>query len=287
MRPPTKGSKLLEAIGYLIIVIILIFALFPIYWMIITSFKFPNDAMSFPPKFVPFLDFVPSLNTWTGIVFGYRLNDTLKALINSVFIASVSATIATLLGSLAGYGLSRFKFRKWKNRDILSFIIAQRMMPPIVALVPLYLMFARFGLLDTAIAIALIHAAFNLPLVVWIIKDFFDNLPIEVEEAALVDGASYATVLRRVVLPLVKPGLSVTWIFSFILSWNEFLTVLGIAYDRAITLTWLISTGHHVRALEWWTISAYGTLSIIPPLIFAAILQRYVIRGLTFGAVRA
>lgn len=284
------SRKLLDHIKSIIALIIitafLVFALFPIYWMIITSFKTPSDAMNPIPKFAPFIDFQPSLYTWTKIIFGYRYDDTFKALINSIVIATGSATFSVILGALAGYALSRFKYHKWKNRDIMSFVIAQRMMPPIVALVPLYFVFANLRLLDTQLAIILIHTAFNLPLVTWILKDFFDTLPLEVEEAAMIDGAKYDVLLTKIVFPLVKPGLFVSWIFSFILSWNEFLMVLGIAYDNAITLTWLVSTGHHVRALEWWTISAYGTLSILPPIVFAAILQKFVVRGLTFGAVK-
>lgn len=268
------------------VIMFVVFLLFPIYWMIITSFKTPSDAMSSTPKIIPFVDFTPSLETWTEIVFGYRYEDTVKAIVNSTVIASASATLSVFLGSLAGYALSRFKYYKWKNRDIMGFIIAQRMLPPIVALVPLYYIFSQLNLLDTQLAIILIHTAFNTPLTVWILKDFFDSLPIEVEEAAIIDGAKYDVLLSKIVIPLIKPGLVATWILSFILSWNEFLMVLGLAYNDAITLTWLVSTGHHVRALEWWTISAYGVLAIAPPTLFVAILQRYVIRGLTFGAVR-
>lgn len=268
------------------VIMFVVFLLFPIYWMIITSFKTPSDAMSSTPKIIPFVDFTPSLETWTEIVFGYRYEDTVKAIVNSTVIASASATLSVFLGSLAGYALSRFKYYKWKNRDIMGFIIAQRMLPPIVALVPLYYIFSQLNLLDTQLAIILIHTAFNTPLTVWILKDFFDSLPIEIEEAAIIDGAKYDVLLSKIVIPLIKPGLVATWILSFILSWNEFLMVLGLAYNDAITLTWLVSTGHHVRALEWWTISAYGVLAIVPPILFVAILQRYVVRGLTFGAVR-
>ncbi len=278
--------KLIDFLCFTLLTVFIVFSLFPIYWMVITSFKTPNDAMSSTPKLIPFVDFMPSLNTWLGDVFGRRLEETLRSLTNTLVIATTSATIATFIGALAGYALSRFRFYRWKNRDIMSFVIAQRMLPPIVALVPLYYMFANAGMLDNVLSIALIHAAFNMPIVIWIIKDFFDGIPKEVEEAAFVDGAKYGVVFRKIVLPLVKPGLVVTWIFAFIMSWNEFLIVLGIAYHDAITLTWLIATGHHVRALEWWTIGAYGTLAIVPPLVFSAILQRYIIRGLTFGAVR-
>jgi len=285
-RRKTLRDQIYSFLALALVTIFLVFLLFPIYWMIITSFKTPDDAMSTTPKFIPFVDFIPSLHTWIDIIFGYRYGDTVKALFNSVVIASVSATLTVALGSLAGYALSRFKYYKWKNRDIMGFIIAQRMMPPIVALVPLYYMFSQLNLLDTQLAIILIHTAFNLPLTTWILKDFFDSLPIEVEEAAMIDGAKYDILLARIVLPLIKPGIFATWIFSFILSWNEFLMVLGIAYNNAITLTWLVSTGHHVRALEWWTISAYGTLAIVPPILFAAVLQKFVVKGLTFGAVK-
>lgn len=285
-RRKTLKEQIISFIVFAFITVFIVFLIFPIYWMIITSFKTPSDAMSSTPKIIPFVDFIPSLKTWSETIFGYKYDDTIKAIINSIVIASASATLSVFLGSLAGYALSRFRYYKWKNRDIMGFIIAQRMLPPIVALVPLYYIFSQLNLLDTQLAIILIHTAFNTPLTVWILKDFFDSLPIEIEEAALIDGAKYDVLLSKIVLPLVMPGLVATWILSFILSWNEFLMVLGLAYNNAITLTWLVSTGHHVRALEWWTISAYGTLAIVPPILFVAILQRYVIKGLTFGAVR-
>ena len=261
-----------------------VFTVFPIYWMIITSIKKPLDTTK--PTLIPFIDFTPTLRTWYDVLLGLKSYETRRALINSTITASVSSIISVLLGSMAGYGLSKFKFKRWKNRDIMSFVLAQRMLPPIVALIPLFIMMHWMKLVDNVLALILIHSAFNIPFVVWIMKDFFDELPVELEEAGLVDGLSHFQVFRYIVLPLSKPGLIVSWIFSFAFSWNEFITVLSLAYTKAITLTWLISTGHHARALEWWTISTYGTLSIIPPMMFAVIIQKYIIRGLTLGAVK-
>jgi len=260
------------------------FTVFPIYWMLVTSIKAPLDTTK--PTLIPFVDFTPTLRTWYELLVGLKSYETRRALVNSVVIALSSSTISVLLGSMAGYGLSKFRFERWKNRDIMSFILTQRMLPPIVALVPLFIMMHWVRMVDNVVSIILIHSAFNIPFVVWIMKDFFDELPPELEEAGLVDGLSHLAVFRYIVLPLSKPGLMVSWIFSFAFSWNEFITVLSLAYTKAITLTWLISTGHHARALEWWTISAYGTLSIVPPMLFAVAIQRYIVRGLTLGAVK-
>jgi multiple sugar transport system permease protein len=239
--------------------------------MVITSFKRPIDTTT--PTLIPFVDFQPTLRTWTDIVFGFNFYQSIRALLNSIITATVSATLCVLIGGAAGYGLSRFRF-------------AQRMMPPAVALVPLFIMMNYFRLIDTIIAIILIHTAFNLPFAIWIMKDFFDEIPVEIEEAAMVDGCTRTDAFFKIALPLAAPGLIVSWIFCLAFSWNDLMVVLAMAYNKAVTLPWMIATGHSMRALEWWTISAYGTLAIVPPMILAALIQKYIVRGLTFGAVK-
>ena len=283
-RNRAKRFAILDFVPYVLLTIVIVFLLFPVYWMVITSFKRPIDTTT--PTLIPFVDFQPTLRTWTDIVFGLNFYQSIRALLNSIITATVSATLCVLIGGAAGYGLSRFRFEKWKNRDIASFILAQRMMPPAVALVPLFIMMNYLHLIDTIIAIILIHTAFNLPFAIWIMKDFFDEIPIEIEEAALVDGCTRTDAFFKIALPLAAPGLIVSWIFCLAFSWNDLMVVLAMAYNKAVTLPWMIATGHSMRALEWWTISAYGTLAIVPPMILAALIQKYIVRGLTFGAVK-
>jgi len=280
----SKSAVILDIVAYIILVVTLVAFLFPIYWMVITSFKRPIDTTT--PTLIPFVDFQPTPNTWIDLLFGTRSAQTLKALFNSIIIATTSATFCVVMGGATGYGLSRFRFEKWKNRDIAMFILAQRMMPPAVVLVPIFLLFNFWRMMDTQLAIILAHTAFNLPFAVWILRDFFEEIPKEIEEAALVDGCSRIEAFLKISLPLIAPGLVVAWIFCFAFSWNEFLIVMILSYSKAVTLTWLIATGPNFYALEYWTISTWGTIAIIPPMILAVLIQKYIVRGLTFGVVK-
>ncbi len=279
-----RGVDFYRLGAYILIIIFMVFAIIPVYWMLITAFKTPADTREF--KFLPFIDFQPVLDTWMDILIGSLSEQTLKAIRNGLIIASGAATLSVVLGSLAGYALARFRYRRWKNRDIASFILAQRMMPPAVVLLPIFMFFSILKLIDTHVALILIEAAVNMPFAIWILMDFFREVPREVEEAAYLDGLTIAQTFYRISLRIALPGIVVAWILTFIFSWNEFLFVLALAYSETITLPWLISTGFSMRALEYWTISVFGTLAIIPPTILAFLIQRYIIRGMALGAVK-
>jgi multiple sugar transport system permease protein len=262
-------------------ILILLWFLFPFYWSFITSFKDPKDWLSL--KFIPFIDFQPSLATWSNVL---QLTETHKALINNIVISMSTATLALILGAPAAYSLARFQFKRWKNKDIATFILSLRMIPPAVVIVPFFIMISFLKLLDTWLGIILIHTTFVLPFAVWIMREFFLDLPKEYEEAALIDGGSYLTAFLRIALPLSAPGLIATWIFCQVFSWNEFLFVLILSYSRAITLPWLVASGEHTRGIEWGLISAYTILTIIIPVTLAILIRRYLARGLSLGVVR-
>jgi len=273
------------AIGsYILIALYTIFALAPVYWMISTSFKSPLDTRKL--KVFPFIDFNPVTKTWEDVLFGDKAEMTIKALKNGLIVGASSAVLCTALSSLAGYGLAKFRYRRWKNRDIASFILAQRMMPPAVVALPIFIFFSTLNLIDTPISLILIETAVNMPLIIWILMDFFRGVPNEIEDAAYIDGLTIFQTFYKISLRLAAPGIAVALVLSFILSWNEFFFVLVLAYSEAITIPWLVSLGYSQISLEYWTISAYGTLSIIPPIILAFFIQKYIIRGLTFGAVK-
>jgi len=280
-----KRKSLRDLIGsvvsYTLILILVIWVLFPFYWAAMTSLKSPAEWLT--STLIPFLQFQPTLSTWIQAI---TLPEVLHALTNNVIIATSSATLAIALGSPAAYALARFRYERWKNKDIAIFILSQRMLPPAVVVVPFFLMMNWFGLLDTQIALILVHTICNLPFAVWILREFFLDMPKEYEEAALVDGCPYLTLFLKIVLPLSVPGLIATWIFCFIFSWTEFLFVLVLSYSNSITLPWIIASGMHTRGIEWGLISTHTLLAVIPPIIMAQVIRKYMIRGLALGAVR-
>jgi multiple sugar transport system permease protein len=270
-----------RALALAFTILILLWFLFPFYWSFITSFKDPKDWLT--SKFIPFIDFQPSLATWMDVL---QLTESHKALINNIVISTSTATLALILGTPAAYSLARFQFKRWKNKDIATFILSLRMIPPAVVIVPFFMMMSVLNLLDTWLGIIFVHTTFVLPFAVWIMREFFLDLPKEYEEAALIDGGSYLTAFLRIALPLSAPGLIATWIFCQVFSWNEFLFVLILSYSRAITLPWLVASGEHTRGIEWGLISAYTILTIIIPVTLAILIRRYLARGLSLGVVR-
>ena len=197
--------------------------------------------------------------------------------------ASVTTVASVLIGSLAAYSLSRFK----TGGDNFSFwILSTRMFPPVAAALPLFLIFKQIKLLDTHLALIIANTVFTLPFVVWLLKGFFDELPLELEEAALIDGCSHWGAFTRVALPLVTPGLVATALFSFIFAWNEFMFALLLTRRNVRTLTIIVPSlvgGHEIL---WGEIAAIGMVAIIPGILLALLLQRYLVRGLTMGAVK-
>ncbi|MEM0489405.1 MAG: carbohydrate ABC transporter permease [Candidatus Bathyarchaeia archaeon] len=278
-------SKIARAVVKILALIftisLILWFLFPFYWSFVTSFKHPTDWLT--SKFIPFVDFSPSLITWERCL---KLPETQRALLNNLTISTSTATLALLLGTPAAYSLARFQFRKWKNRDIATFILTLRMIPPAVVIVPFFMLMSSLQLLDSWLGIVLVHTTFALPFAVWIMREFFLDLPKEYEEAALIDGGSYLTAFLRIALPLATPGLIATWIFCQVFSWNEFLFVLILSYSKSITLPWIIASGEHSRGIEWGLISAYTILAIIIPITLAILIRKYLARGLSFGVVR-
>ncbi|MDI3530822.1 MAG: multiple sugar transport system permease protein [Candidatus Atribacteria bacterium] len=249
------------------------------------------------PKFFPFIDFKPSLLGWLHL-FGktapgeakYQVMKILGEdglyLKNSLIVALCSSLITLVLGVMAGYALTRFQYRRWKNEDIAFFILSQRMFPPVALAMPFFILFNVLQLLDNVLSLIIVYSVMNLPIVTWIVKEFFSDLPKELEEAALVDGCSRWKALFTILMPLAIPGIAVSFLFSFIFSWNEFLIALTLTFENAKTLPLQMAGLTTLRGPQYWDIAASSLVIMIPPLLVTIFANRYIIRGLTFGAVK-
>ena len=264
-----------------LLIFALIFFLFPVMWMFLTSFKTEAEYFAYPPVFIP-EDF--SLrNYFNAMAFPPDGRGGLQGLRDSLIIALSTALVALIIGAPAAYSLARFRI----GGENLSFwILSTRMFPPVASALPLFLIFKNLRLLDTHMALIIANTIFNLPFVIWLLKGFFEELPAEIEESALIDGCTYWGSFARIALPLVAPGLMVTALFSFIFAWNEFMFALLLTRRSVRTLTIIVPSlvgGHEIL---WGEIAAIGVIAIIPGVLLSIMLQRYLIRGLTLGAVK-
>lgn len=265
---------------YLIAIIAAVVAVFPLYWLLITSIKTGREVVSYPPVLFP--THVTLQNYWE--VFVNEGNG--QFFINSL-IVSVSSTIITVfIGSLAAYALAKTFLPHKFRHVILIWILLTRIFPPITTAIPYFVLISNLHLVDTYQALIITYVSYGLPFVIWLMLGFFQDLPHEIEEAATVDGCSMWQRFWRVVLPLALPALAVTSIFAFAYAWNEFLYASVLTSFNAKTLPVVIAGFISDKGLEWDKMSALGSSMILPILIFSALVQRYLVRGLTFGAVK-
>lgn len=262
--------------------------LFPFYWLVTTSFKQPL-AVNRGPLYIPFVDFQPTTDHWEYLFTNQR-SVVLRHFVNSLIAASGSTVLAVVIGSMAGYGLSRFKYRwratGWDNDGIAFWIISNRFLPPAVFVVPFLILYSTLGMIDKHLGLIILYTLFNVPFAVWIMRDFFNGLPIDLEESARVDGANRIQTFVRIVLPLSTPGIVAVAIFSFIFSWNEFLYALMLTNYDAITLPVLIAGQNTNRGVEWWFISALTLVAVMPVVLIGLFLERFITSGLMAGAVK-
>ncbi len=322
-------------VSYLLLAIWAFVVLFPLYWLLVTSFKLPIDV-NMGPFYIPFVDFEPSLHAWEYILVGDLSRDTIRPYINTVIVATVSASLALALGTAAAYGLTRFEYRpkvgavlvfigclilvivaiqlgvpwliaivvgialflillqtiakRFKrslgNNDIAFWLISQRMLPPVAVVIPIYVFFQQLKLLDTRTALIITYLATNLPIVIWLMRDYFLTIPKELEECAAVDGASRFRIFRSIVLPVSLPGLVATFLFVLVFAWNEYLLALFLSSSQAQTLPLTVAAQNATRGPQWWYMSVLILIMIVPVIIMAIILERYIARGLLVGAVK-
>lgn len=282
---------------YIVVIILAGWVLFPIYWVLMTSFKYPIEV--FEPKLIPWVQFQPILTNWIGGSYGEVATggilaeargalsaEVLLALFNSLVVSTVSSFIVLLLGVPCAYGLARFVYRRWKNKDIHFFILSLRFLPPFAVIIPFFMILQTGGLIDTLPGLIILYTTFNLPLGVVLLRDMFADLPPEIEEAALLDGDTRLTALIRIALPLVAPSLVATFLICFAFAWNELMFALTVTYIKARTIPVIIAQIETAQSIEFWINSCWVISAIIPPVIVAMIAERYIIRGLTLGAVK-
>ncbi|MEO1019482.1 MAG: carbohydrate ABC transporter permease [Pseudomonadota bacterium] len=261
---------------------------FPVLWIILTAFKTHNDALAIPPKFF----FTPTLENFVAVFSraysaGAEAVDTGFDLFffNSIFIAGMSVLIALIIGTIAAYGFSRFPLKG--NDTYLFIVLTTRMMPPIVVIIPIFLMFRVAGLSGTYTGIILLYTAFNLPFTIWMMKSFFDELSADVEDAARMDGSSEFKLFFKVCLPQVIAGLAATAVFGLILTWNEFLFALLLTgYEtRTVPVAMAQTIGGDI-GVRWGLLAAIETLFLLPVIVVVFFLQDYLLRGVTFGTIK-
>lgn len=264
------------------VVLILIWVLYPFFWAIITSFKTQRQALE--PTIIPFLQFQPSLENWDAEL-GLGGRETLVALQNSVAISVGATLLATILGTLTGYALARFRFGIG-NRNIVSWVLSQRFLPPVATIIPFFLILQRIKLIDTVPGMIIVNTTFVLPFAILIMRDFFADFPQEIEEAALVDGASPLQIFLRVALPIAGPAITAAAIICFAFAWNEFLFASVIAPNNAKPYTFLVASTGTVRGVHLGYLSTRMLIAITLPVVLSLFVQRYIVRGLTLGAVK-
>jgi multiple sugar transport system permease protein len=250
----------------------------PIVWMILSSLKFQTGMFEMPPTII----FEPNLSNYQKILVG----DTpvVSNIANSAIVAVASTAIATFFGAIGGYGLSRTDIRGKKH--LAFWIISTRMAPIAVVIVPLWFLFRFANLLGTRAGLVIVYSTFNVPFAIWLMRSFFDEIPVSIEEAAIVDGATRWEAFRYVALPLAAPGLGATAIISLIFAWNDFLFALVFTGQDTQTLPVAVASMQSLGGLGWGTIFASGTLVVIPVAVFGYIVRDYLVSGLSMGAVK-
>jgi len=272
-----QAKKIIRlALIYVALSTIAFVAIFPYVWMVLTSFKTRVDAFAIPPVWF----FKPGVGHYLEVFVrkGFSQN-----LLNSLIISLSSTALSLIVGVPSAYAFARYKL--YGDHHMFFFILTTRMAPPITIALPLYILMARAGVLNTHFSVIIAHTTFNLALVVWLMRGFFRMIPREIEEAALIDGCSTFRVFSEISLPLSSGGLVATAIFCIIMSWNEFLFAMILGGHQAATLTMAVPGLVTTRGTFWGQIAAVGTVTTIPILIFSLLVQKHLVRGLTFGAI--
>jgi len=261
---------------YLIVIAITLMFLWPVLWLLMTSLKPRIEAFEIPPK----LWFHPTLENYRFVLSDRPFVSYIR---NSVIVTIISTTATLIVGAVAAYALARFKFKG--NERISFWVLSTRMLPPVAVILPIYLILSRLGLINTYAGLVLVYTAFNIPYAVWLLRGFFAEVSVSIEEAALMDGCSRLAVFTKILLPLTAPGLAAALVFCFILSWNEFMFALVLTGMQTKTLPVLAAGFMTDRGIRWGEISVVGMFVLVPAIAAAVILQRNLARAFTFGAV--
>jgi multiple sugar transport system permease protein len=261
---------------YALVIALLVLVMFPFLWLLVMSFKTNADIFAFPPKLI----FTPTIDNYAAL----WISTFRSSFYNSIIVSISSTAIALLAGVPGAYALSRTRMRRQKSLALL--ILASRMAPPIAFTIPYFLAYRYIGLLDTKAGLILIYLTFNISLVVWLMRSFFDACPPALEEAAWIDGASPWQGFRRIILPISGPGIAATAILCFLYSWNDFFFALILTRNQAMTAPVAVVNFMNYEGWEWGKIAAGGTMVMLPVLIFSVLVRHFLIQGMTPGAVK-
>ena len=269
-------------------------SLFPIYWTVTTSMKVAVDVTQ--GHLIPWVDFTPDWKGWRSLglspdtIFQTSTvrEEFLKRFTNSIITSIGGSLFAIVIGSLAAYGLSRFEYRfgPWRNKDISFWFLSQLILPPVVLALPFLVLYKELAMLDSKIGLILVYTLMVLPIVIWILRDQFDTIPKELEEAALVDGSSIWGAFARIVLPIALPGIAAAFIISVVLCWNEYFFAALLTSSDAKTLPVMVASQTGSQGINWWAMAALSTAAIAPLAFIGIFCERYIIKGLTAGAVK-
>ena len=271
---PRGAAKL--AGRYVMAICVTVIFLFPIYWLFIISFKTPEEIFHFPPVWYP--ENIQFANY--GVLF--KDGDAITVW-NSLVIATSSTILAMFFGTIAAYSLARFNTG---GQHLGIWIISQRMLPPIIIVFPIFLLYVWLGWVDTYHGLIILYTAFNLPYVIWMMQGYIKDIPIELEESALVDGCSHWTIMWKIIFPLARSGLFATAVFTFVFAWNDF--IFALILTRTDVTTFPVQVTHYFggQSSFWAKIAAMSVLGTVPIFIAVSFLQRYLVRGISMGAVK-
>ncbi len=255
----------------------LLFVLFPLYWVVVTSIKPSSDYLAIPPVWFPAQ---PTITHYVAALFAYR---GLAGLLNSLIVASATTVASTVLGTCMGYSMVRFDTG---GRDLAFWVLSQRFLPPIAVVLPIFLLYRSYGLYDTRLGLVLIYTMMTLPLSVWMMYAYFRQVPRALEEAALVDGCGWWQAFWRIAVPLAMPGIIATGAFAFIAVWTEFFFALNLTSRNAFTLPTVFRSFLSFQGAQYGESSALAVTSLVPSIVLGMLVQRHLVRGLTLGAVR-
>jgi len=287
----TMNQRILRAVVAWVVVLVFFF---PIYYWFTIAFRIEKEVFELPPRLFDFTWSWKSFEEVFGISFGYAKGlevtpgggDYYMAprILDSIIVAVGSTALAVTIATLAAYALSRMRIRG--QHHFVFWILSTRMMPPVAVAIPMFFIFKNFSLLDTHLGIILVHALMNLPLAVLLLKSFFDDIPLEIDEAALIDGASRFLIFRKIVLPMALGGVAATAVLCFIFSWTEFLFVLTLTQTSLKTVPVVSSTFVTSTGTAWGNMAALGVVAMIPAFIFILMVQKNLVRGLTLGSLK-
>jgi len=264
------------------------FVIAPFLWALSTSFKDFNSVTS-GATYIPWVDFEPTLEGWRVLLRSPAQGgvNIVEPYLNSIFVTCLASFISILLGTLAAYALSRYTFKAGfiKNDDITFFFISQRIMPPVVLAIPFFIMLGKLGLLDTLLGLVMVYVVLLMPIAVWIMVDFFNKVPVEIDETALIDGCNPIQAFFKVVLPNSIPGMVVAGLFCMIFGWTDFFFAFILTFGEVQLLpVAIVSLNSSIT--PWWSLSAAALVSVAPLIVVAFIVERYLSKGNLSGALK-